>query len=155
MPSSESHLAALAAVALITCAADARAQSATPTPTPWMSVGATTFAAAYVASALTATTDYYTDAATSSKRTDLWVPVFGPLDQIGKTRSAGLDVLLVLDAVAELGGLTLFGYGVAQSMEHPSTRPAAVATASRPALHLVALPAPGATVAGAAVTATF
>jgi hypothetical protein len=145
--------------------ADARAQSApsTPTPTPtstastWMSVGATTFAAAYLASALTATTDYYTDGATSSKRTDLWVPVFGPLDQIGKTRSAGFDVLLVLDAVAELGGLAIFGYGVAESMGRPQpASPAASATARPLVLHLASLPACGsATVVGAAVAATF
>jgi hypothetical protein len=119
-----------------------------------MSVGATTFAAAYIASALAATTDYYTLAATSSKSTDLWVPVFGPIDQIGKTRSAGLDVLLVLDAVAELGGLTIFGYGVAESMSHRAPAAAgAPAAATHPALHLVTLPVAGAT--GAALGATF
>jgi hypothetical protein len=80
--------------------------------------------------------------------------VFGPLDQIGKTRSAGLDVLLVLDAVAELGGLTIFGYGVAESMEHPRpVRTAAPVAAPSPAVHLASVPVPGG--AGAALAATF
>jgi hypothetical protein len=150
-----------AGVVLLSCG-DARAQSAPPPSSPapssgastWMSVGATTFAATYVAAALTATTDYYTDAATSSKRTDLWVPVFGPLDQIGKTKSAGLDVLLVLDSLAELGGLTIFGYGVAESMSRPAAAtPNAAAAATWPVLHLAALPVGGG--AGAAVAAAF
>jgi hypothetical protein len=168
MPSSESKrrtrsvafAGVVAAVALVGLAPDARAQTAPPPPSSataastWMSVGATTFAAAYMASALTATTDYYTDAATSSKRTDLWVPVFGPIDQIGKTSSAGLDALLVLDALAELGGLTMFGFGVAESMSHPSPlRAAAPGAATHPVLYLSSLPVAGAT--GAALAATF
>jgi hypothetical protein len=115
-----------------------------------MSVGATTFAAVYVASALVATTDYYTDAATGSKAADLWVPVFGPLDQIGKTHAGGLDVLLVLDALGELGGLSMFGYGVAQSMQHA---PVAAPREPKVGWQLSPFAVPG--LAGASVAATF
>jgi hypothetical protein len=90
--------------------------SAPPRPRPaavWG--GASLFALTYVASAFSATTGYTADDGTTSSRAAMWVPLVGPFVTLGSTRPAGEDALLVLDGLAQLGGLTLFVYGLTAS----------------------------------------
>jgi hypothetical protein len=77
--------------------------------------GASLFALTYVASAFSATTGYTADDGTTSSRAAMWVPLVGPFVTLGSTRPAGEDALLVLDGLAQLGGLTLFVYGLTAS----------------------------------------
>jgi hypothetical protein len=115
-----------------------------------MRVGASVFALTYLGSSLAATTAFYTDSASSSYRTDLWVPFVGPFAQMASTSSAGLDVLLALDGLAQLGGMAMFVYGVAQ------TRPVGVASngpSNAPRLSLASLAVRGGS--GAALVGTF
>jgi hypothetical protein len=78
-----------------------------------ISLGATMFALPYLASALVATTGYPSDSASSSLRSDLWIPAAGPFIQIGNTHTAAGDVFLALDGLVQLGGIAVFVYGVA------------------------------------------
>jgi hypothetical protein len=111
----------------------ARAEPPTPAPPPWhegepvppgyhrashvrrglVAGGASLFVLPYLASAIAATTGYTMDAGTESARGVLWVPAVGPFIMMGSTRSAGLDALLVLDGLAQIGGITLFACGLA------------------------------------------
>jgi hypothetical protein len=157
MPSSRAGSRCLAGVALIATlvavAAPAHAQLA-PSPAPqsvvpspktppgfgMAAIGATIFVGTYLASSLTATTGFTADDGTSSDRGDLWIPVVGPFMQLGSTHSGGLDVLLVLDALAQAAGLTMFVYDVATPP--PPDGPATPA-ARAPAASLRSLPVPG------------
>ncbi len=160
MPSFESRVCAglvtAAAVSLLG-SSPARAQPASgppaapaaqPTGAPGvlMSVGASVFALSYLGSSLAATTAFYTDSASSSFRTDLWVPFVGPFAQMGSTSSAGLDVLLALDGLAQLGGMTMFVYGLAQTLP-------VHAASTAPRLSLGSLAVRGGS--GAALVGTF
>jgi hypothetical protein len=73
--------------------------------------GASVFALSYLASALSATTGYTADDGTLSARTPLWVPAVGPFVMMGSTRSVAADVILAVDGLAQIGGLTMFVYG--------------------------------------------
>jgi hypothetical protein len=84
--------------------------------------GASLFALPYLASSIVAASGYKsivaaggykTDAGTVSARGFLWIPAAGPFIMMGSTTSAAADVLLVLDGLAQIGGLTLFVYGAA------------------------------------------
>ena len=161
--------AGLGVLAAMTCASPpARAQTAVPpspppaaasaapslpppprprTPLVWG--GASLFALSYVASSYSATTGYEADDGTTSSRTVMWVPLVGPFVMLGSIHAAGDDALLVLDGLAQIGGLTLFVYGL--------TSPASVAApreASRPAT-LSFAPLVDRRMGGASVTGTF
>jgi hypothetical protein len=83
-------------------------------PRRWLvSAGATLFALSYLGSAAGATTSYDTDDETASSRAALWIPAIGPFLVMGDTKSASADVLLALDGLAQIGGLTMFVYGLA------------------------------------------
>jgi hypothetical protein len=109
--------------------------------------GASLFALSYVASAFSATTGYPADDGTTSSRTVMWVPLVGPFVTLGSTRSAGADALLVLDGLAQIGGLTLFVYGLASAA--PAVSPHDASSHLTLALAPLADPrAPGATLVG-------
>jgi hypothetical protein len=74
--------------------------------------GATLFTLTYLASAIGATTGYVHDADTISNRGMLWIPAVGPFIMMGNTSSAAGNVFLVLDGLAQVGGLTMFVYGL-------------------------------------------
>jgi hypothetical protein len=75
--------------------------------------GASLFALPYLASSVVAASGYEADNGTVSARGFLWIPGAGPFIMMGGTSSAAADVLLVLDGLAQIGGLTLFVYGAA------------------------------------------
>jgi hypothetical protein len=68
---------------------------------------------------------------------------------MGNASSAGAEALLALDGIAQIGGLTMFVYGLAS----PKTSHAAGPTTSRVDLSIVPLLACGAS--GAWLVATF
>jgi hypothetical protein len=74
--------------------------------------GALLFVLPYVASSIAATTGYTTDDGTTSARGFLFIPAVGPFMMMGNTSSAAADVFLVLDGLAQVGGLTMFVYGL-------------------------------------------
>jgi hypothetical protein len=76
-------------------------------------IGASLFALPYLASAASAASAYGTDDGTSSSRAALWIPAVGPFIQMGSAGSAGAGVLLALDGLAQVGGLTMLVYGLA------------------------------------------
>jgi hypothetical protein len=76
-------------------------------------IGASFFALPYLASAASAASAYGTDDGTSSSRAALWIPAAGPFIQMGSAGSAGAGVLLALDGLAQVGGLTMLVYGLA------------------------------------------
>jgi hypothetical protein len=121
--------------------------SASPRPLIW--TGATLFTLSYIASAVGATTGYDDDAGTTSSRAVLWVPVVGPFVWMGSTSSAGWNILLALDGLTQIGGLTLFVYGIATSPRPTPVRSAPTALT----LSVSPLVAPGAS--GAALFGTF
>jgi hypothetical protein len=131
--------ALLAVAASLLCAGVARAETA-PGPVPAAAVGtwhegdpvptgyhrarrvkkglvaggAALFALPYLASAVAAAGGYTTGNATQSARGVLWIPAEGPFIMMGRsTTSAAGDVLLLLDGLAQISGLTLFVYGLA------------------------------------------
>jgi hypothetical protein len=75
--------------------------------------GASLFALPYLASSLVAASGYSSDSGTVSTRGLLWIPAAGPFVMLGRSTSAAADVLLVADGLAQIGGLTLFVYGLA------------------------------------------
>jgi hypothetical protein len=101
--------------------------------------GASLFALSYLASALAATTGYSTDDGTSSSRTPLWVPAIGPFVMMGNTSSAGADILLAVDGLAQIGGLTMLVYGLAS----PKTSRAGGEATAPLAFSIAPLVAPG------------
>ncbi len=168
MSSSKPHMARLALpitlAASLGLASPASAQSSAQTSTPvaapssaasspelavW--AGATLFSLTYIASALGATTAYTDDGGTYSSRTVLWVPVAGPFVQMASIDGAGWSTLLALDGLAQIGGLTLFVYGLLS----PSAPPAQTArpASSRPTIALAPFALHGAS--GAALVGTF
>ena len=78
-----------------------------------LAIGASLFVLPYMASAIAATTGYPSDASTDSTRTVMWVPAVGPFVMLGSSSSAAADLFLVLDGLAQLGGLSLFVYSLA------------------------------------------
>ncbi len=92
--------------------------------------GATVFSATYIASAIGATTAYDDDASTTTSRGLLWIPAAGPFLLMGSTHGLGWDALLALDGVAQIGGLTVFGFGVALKHSNPPARAASPVTLS-------------------------
>jgi hypothetical protein len=148
----------LAALALVASAAGAQA---TPTPAPLSAPppppakakgliwgGATLFVLPYLASAIAATTGYADAAGTESARGVLWVPVVGPFIMMGNTGSGAADVLLIFDGLAQLGGLTMFVYGLTAPSKGPRTD-----TASRVEISIAPLVSRG--VSGAMFTGSF
>jgi hypothetical protein len=108
-------------------AAAPAAPSAKPNPaTAWTprkrllaSVGATTFVLPYLASAIAATTGYPQDDGDTSSRAVLWVPAVGPFIALGDGYDALASFFLVLDGVAQVGGLSLLVYSlVSPSLAH-------------------------------------
>jgi len=86
-----------------------RVESSTGRPIVW--VGATIFSLSYIAAALAATTSYTSDVEVTTPHGALWIPAVGPFIVMGKTSGAGDEILLALDGLAQIGGLTLFIYG--------------------------------------------
>jgi hypothetical protein len=155
---SSSRLWALAAAALLLTAAPAHADPPAPAgpaapldgawhegdPVPtgyhvvrryqeWLvATGASLFVASYLASAVAANTGYLTVGATVSARSNLWVPFAGPFIMLGDaTTTRATGALLVLDGLAQLGGATMFLYGLATPAKvlmknEPAARPAAI-----------------------------
>jgi len=95
--------------------------------------GASLFALSYVVSAFSAATGYGADDGTVSSRAAMWVPLVGPFVTLGSSRSAGAGALLVLDGLAQIGGVALFVGGLAASaprvLPPDATRPATLAIA--------------------------
>ena len=96
-------------------AAPAPAPPPSPAPAPrrplvWL--GATLFVLPYIASVIGATTGFVHADDMTSARGVLWVPAVGPFLMIGKGSTGGQDALLVLDGLAQVGGLSLFVYGM-------------------------------------------
>jgi hypothetical protein len=84
--------------------------------------GASIFALSYLASAFSATTGYTADDGPMSSRTLLWVPAVGPFVMMGSTSSVAADVILAVDGLAQIGGLTMFVYGLgARGAAHVDT----------------------------------
>jgi hypothetical protein len=84
------------------------------------SVGATAFVLPYLASAIAATTGYPNDDGDTSSRAVLWVPAVGPFIALGDGYDALASFFLVLDGVAQIGGLSLLVYGlVSPAAPHP------------------------------------
>jgi hypothetical protein len=128
------------------------APSSLPPPrprTPLVWAGASLFALSYVASAYSATTAYQANDGTTTSRTVMWVPLVGPFILLGSTHAAGNDALLVLDGLAQIGGLTLFVYGLTSTASVAAPR-----EATRSATISLA-PLVDRRTAGASVTATF
>ncbi len=67
----------------------------------------------YLGSALGATTGYDTEDGDTNSRGALWIPLVGPFVVMGDTKSAGVDVVLALDGLAQIAGLTMLIYGLA------------------------------------------
>jgi hypothetical protein len=111
--------------------------------------GASLFALSYLASSLAATTGYSADDGLSSTRTPLWVPAVGPFVMMGSASSVGAEVLLALDGLAQIGGLTMFIYGLAS----PKMTHASEGTKTSFVISIAPLLAPGAP--GAALVARF
>jgi hypothetical protein len=109
--------------------------------------GASIFALSYLASAFSATTGYMADDGTMSARTPLWVPAVGPFVMMGSTSSAAADVVLAIDGLAQIGGLTMFVYGLR------APRAAHVDTQSGP--HVSVAPLVAHRVSGATLVLTF
>jgi hypothetical protein len=86
--------------------------SAPPSRKGFVVGGAVVFALTYIGSALAATTGYANSADLTSARGFLWVPAVGPFIQMGNATAAG-DVFLVLDGLAQVGGLSMLVYGLA------------------------------------------
>ncbi len=151
----------VATVALLFDASTAHAQAAAAASTEAPSsrprnakralvwAGASLFALSYLAAALVATTGYDTDDGTSSSRDALWVPVAGPFVMMGSASSVGGDVLLALDGLAQIGGLTMFAYGLAT----PTTTRISGEPHSRVEFSIAPVFARGSS--GAAIVATF
>ena len=75
-------------------------------PRRWLvSAGASIFVLSYLASSVAATTAYDDPGGSTSTRGALWAPAAGPFIQMARESSAGIEVLLALDGVAQLGGL--------------------------------------------------
>lgn len=85
----------------------------TPQKRFFASAGATAFVLPYLASAIAATTGYPQDDSDTSSRAVLWVPAVGPFIALGDGYDALASFFLVLDGVAQIGGLSLFVYGLA------------------------------------------
>ena len=141
--------AAMPAATPTTPAATSDPNVTRPAPSPLIWTGATLFTLSYIASAVGATTGYDDDAGLTSSRAILWVPVVGPFIQVGSTSSAGWNILLALDGLAQIGGLTLFVYGIATSPRPTAVRSAPTALT----LSVSPLIAPGAS--GATLVGTF
>jgi hypothetical protein len=116
---------------------------ASPAPTPaaprvrsvLVPGGASLFALTYIASAYSATTSYESDSSKTTSRTAMWVPLVGPFVTLGSTRAAGSALLLVLDGLAQAGGLSLFVYGILSSpppAAAPRDRPSPVTLSLEP-----------------------
>jgi hypothetical protein len=118
-----------------------------PARRPLVWAGATLFMVPYVASVLAATTGYLEPADTTSARGFLWIPAVGPFLMMGKASTAGQDALLVLDGLAQIGGLTLFVYGMTTPRMPGDARP------KTGELEVVPMLAGGAR--GATIVATF
>ena len=110
--------------------------------------GATLFALSYLASALAATTAYEGDASQTSSRGLLWIPAAGPFMMLGSATAAG-GALAVLDGLAQLGGLTMFAWGLAT----PSSASSPADHETRPAVSIAPVVIAGAS--GAMLTARF
>jgi len=159
MSSSRSRVAALLTTALLAAGTSAHAQTSTtaaaPGPAPTTETaphsktlvwaGASLFTLTYLASAVGATTAYADDAGTASSRTLLWVPAVGPFIMMGSISGIGWDALLALDGLAQIGGLTLFVYGLAS--------PPARSAADAPKVSIAPFAVRGAS--GAALVGTF
>ncbi len=85
----------------------------TPQKRFFASAGATAFVLPYLASAVAATTGYPQPDGDSTPRGVLWVPAVGPFIALGDGYDALASFFLVLDGVAQIGGLSLFVYGLA------------------------------------------
>jgi hypothetical protein len=110
--------------------------------------GGAVFSTAYVASSLAAADGYDSPDGTSNPRRWLWYPGVGPFIMLGQKNPAVADVFLVLDGLAQLGGVAAFVYGIATPVSVPAP-PATKAT------KLDVAPVFGAGVTGAAVMGSF
>lgn len=111
--------------------------------------GASLFALSYLASAISATTGYSTDDGLTSDRAVMWVPAVGPFVMMGTETSASSEVLLALDGLAQIGGLTMFVYGLA------SSKPMHTTSDGRSALRLSVAPLVTRSASGATLRVTF
>jgi hypothetical protein len=84
----------------------------TPQKRLMASAGATAFVLPYMASAIAATTAYPQDDGDTSSRAVLWIPAVGPFIALGDGYDALASFFLVLDGVAQVGGLSLLVYGL-------------------------------------------
>jgi hypothetical protein len=78
-----------------------------------VSIGATLFAASYAGSVFAAADSFVAVADTSPTHGELWIPVVGPFASLGAGRSHAADAVLVLDGLAQAGGLALVVYAIA------------------------------------------
>jgi hypothetical protein len=77
-----------------------------------LSIAACLFTFPYVASAIDATTGYRNASENTTPRGSLWIPAAGPFIMMARGASASSDVLLTLDGVAQIAGISLFAYGL-------------------------------------------
>jgi hypothetical protein len=84
----------------------------TPQKRLMASAGATAFVLPYLASAIAATTAYPQGDGDTSSRAVLWIPAVGPFIALGDGYDALASFFLVLDGVAQVGGLSLLVYGL-------------------------------------------
>jgi hypothetical protein len=112
-----------------------------------VALGATAFALTYLASTAAATTGYTADDGSDSSRAVLWIPAVGPFIALGDHYDAVASLFLVLDGLAQVGGLSLFVYGLAA--------PAPAATGATPAARISLMPTYVRGGPGAAFVATF
>jgi len=110
--------------------------------------GGSLFATLYLASALAASDGYDSPDGTSNPRGSLWIPAAGPFIMLGHTTSAVADVFLVLDGLGQLGGLTMFVYGIA-------TPKAILVPADTTTTKVDVVPLVGAGISGAALVGRF
>jgi hypothetical protein len=110
--------------------------------------GGSLFATLYLASALAAADGYDSPDGTSNPRGSLWIPAAGPFIMLGHTTSALADVFLVLDGLGQLGGLTMFVYGIA-------TPKAILVPADTTTTKVDVVPLVGAGISGAALVGRF
>jgi hypothetical protein len=77
------------------------------------SIGASVFVIAYGGAVFAASDSFVEVADTSPAHGELWIPVYGPFASLGGGRGVAADALLVVDGLAQLGGLALIGYAIA------------------------------------------
>ena len=111
--------------------------------------GASLFVLPYLASSLVASMGYDSNNGMESARAALWLPVAGPFIQMGHAKAPADEALLLLDGLAQAGGLTLFIYGLAA----PRTVLVRDEIETHAKISLAPLVAPGA--AGAVLAGTF